>query len=481
MIKNFKYKINLLVSAIIILGFVAIIIINYNNYSKIIKDDIKNISKLTSTNIYSDINSELTKPIFVSLTMANDSFLKDWLLEENTMIDDEAHLLKLQNYLKGFEVKYGYNSVFLVSDKTKRYYHYAGILKTIDEKNAHDQWYFNFINDNKTNVLDVDNDEAANNTLTVFVNCRIQDENNVLMGVTGVGLEMNQIQAMLMSFEEDYGLEAFLIDENGLVQVHTTDSYIEKYNIFSDRSMELLKDDIVNNKTTLETFPYKEAGIDGYLITRYIDDLGWYLVVKKDTSVLKKTFMSQLFDELLILIVVIGVVILIINSVIKRYGIQIAKMANTDSLTELLNRRGFDEALSSLFINFKANDSSMFVFDIDDFKIINDTYGHIFGDRVICLIASYACEIIGKNGIIARWGGDEFAGILQGNFEESKKITKLITEKISQDIELKKYKITISLGLTHIEKLDTANNLMVRADKALYEAKSNGKNQVYIL
>ncbi|MEL7647986.1 MAG: sensor domain-containing diguanylate cyclase [Sedimentibacter sp.] len=481
MIKNFKYKINLLVSAIIILGFVAIIIVNYNNYSKIIKDDIKNISKLTSTNIYSDINSELTKPIFVSLTMANDSFLKDWLLEENTMIDDEVHLLKLQNYLKGFEVKYGYNSVFLVSNKTKRYYHYAGILKTIDEKNAHDQWYFNFINDNKTNVLDVDNDEAANNTLTVFVNCRIQDENNVLMGVTGVGLEMNQIQTMLMSFEEDYGLEAFLIDENGLVQVHTTDSYIEKYNIFSDRSMKLLKDDIVNNKTTLETFPYKEAGIDGYLITRYIDDLGWYLVVKKDTSVLKKTFMSQLFDELLILIVVIGVVILIINSVIKRYGIQIAKMANTDSLTELLNRRGFDEALSSLFINFKANDSSMFVFDIDDFKIINDTYGHIFGDRVICLIASYACEIIGKKGIIARWGGDEFAGILQGNFEESKKITKLITEKISQDIELKKYKITISLGLTHVEKLDTANNLMVRADKALYEAKSNGKNQVYIL
>lgn len=102
MIKNIKYKINLLVSTIIIFGFIAIIFINYNNYSKIIKDDIKNISKLTSTNIYSDINNELTKPIFVSLTMANDSFLKDWLLEETSMINDEKHLVKLQNYLKGF-------------------------------------------------------------------------------------------------------------------------------------------------------------------------------------------------------------------------------------------------------------------------------------------------------------------------------------------------------------------------------------------
>lgn len=481
MIKNIRYKINLLVGAIIIIGFTSIIFINYDNYSKIIKDDIKNISKLTSTNIYSDINNELTKPIFVSLTMANDAFLKDWLSEEPTLIDDEEHLHKLQNYLKGFEVKYGYNSVFLVSDQTKRYYYYDGLLKVIDKNNDHDQWYFNFIDSNKANILDVDNDEANNNTLTVFINCRIQDEGNALMGVTGVGLEMNQIQSMLMSFEENYGLEAFLIDGDGLVQVHTTDSLIEKYNIFSDSEISSLKNDIINNKLSLETFPYNEAGIDGYLITKYIDNLGWYLVVKKDTSVLKRIFMSQTVDELLILLVVIGIVVLIINSVIKRYGIQIAKMANTDSLTELLNRRGFDDTLRLILEKNKFNNSAMFVFDIDNFKNINDTYGHIFGDRVICLIASYASEIIGKNGMIARWGGDEFAGILQCNFEDSKEIAKMIIKKINQDIELKKYNVTISLGLTSIEKLDTSNSLMARADKAMYEAKNNGKNQVYIL
>ncbi len=481
MIKNIKYKINLLISTIIIFGFISIIFINYNNYSKIIKDDIKNISKLTSTNIYSDINNELTKPIFVSLTMANDSFLKDWLLEETTMINDEKHLVKLQNYLKGFEVKYGYNSVFLVSDNTKRYYYYDGILKTIDKNNDHDQWYFNFINSNKTNILDVDNDEANNNTLTVFINCRIQDENNVLMGVTGVGLEMNQIQSMLMSFEENYNLEAFLIDSDGLVQVHTTDSLIEKYNIFNNKEMNSLKNDIINNKMSLETFPYKVGSTDGYLITKYIDNLGWYLIVKKDTSVLKRTFMSQTVNELLILFAVICITILIINNLIKRYGIQIEKTANTDHLTGLPNRRSFDSALTLLFKDFKTEDSTVFVFDIDDFKIINDTYGHIFGDRVICLIAKYASEIIGENGMLARWGGDEFAGILHTNLEESKKIANLITEKIRQDLELKKYKVTISLGLTQIEKLDTANSLMIRADKALYGAKNNGKNQIYIL
>nr|WP_312577979.1 sensor domain-containing diguanylate cyclase [Sedimentibacter sp.] len=481
MINNVKYKVNLLVSTIIIIGFISIIFINYNNYSRIIKDDIKNISKLTSTNIYSDINNELTKPIFVSLTMANDSFLKDWLSEETEMVNDEEHLHKLQNYLKGFEVKYGYDSVFLVSDNTRRYYYYEGILKVIDKNNEHDKWYFDFINSNKINILDVDNDEANNNTLTVFINCRIQDENNVLMGVTGVGLEMNQIQTMLMSFEENYDLEAFLIDGDGLVQVHTTDSLIEKYNIFTDSEISSLKNDIINNKSSLETFPYNEAGIDGYLITKYIDNLGWYLVVKKDTSVLKRTFMSQTIDELLILLVVIGIILLIINNVIKRYGIQIAKVANTDFLTELQNRRGFDNTLRLIFEKNKFSNFAMFVFDIDNFKNINDTYGHIFGDRIICLIASYASEIIGENGMIARWGGDEFAGILQCSFEDSKAIANMITEKINQDIELMKYNVTISLGLTRIEKLDTSNSLMVRADKAMYEAKNNGKNQIYIL
>jgi len=481
--KNEKYRINILISLIILVGFISTILINYHNYSKVIKDDIRNITKLTSTNIYSEINNELIKPVFVSLTMANDSFLKDWLLEEEKMIDNQSHLKKLQNYLKGIEVKYGYNSVFLVSEQTKNYYHYKGIQKVINEKDTHDQWYYNFIDGHETYTLDVDVDQASNNTLTVFVNCRIQDPNNHLMGVTGVGLEMHQIQALLSTFEEDYDLEAFLIDSNGLVQVHTTDKMIENYNIFDDTSIKPLKEDILNNKMTLESFRYNEDGIDGYLITKYIKDLDWYLVVKKDTSVLKSIFMEQLTEELFILLIVIGFIVFTINRLIKKHHIQITKMAYTDPLTGLPNRRGFDEALNSVFEKFKIDDLNytMLVFDIDNFKPINDTYGHIFGDRVICLISDYANEVIGKRGMLARWGGDEFAGILYSTLEEGKEIAADIMNKITNAPEFNKYNITISLGLTHMENLDTPNSLMVRADKALYQAKSKGKHQIYII
>ncbi len=169
----------------------ASVVINTLTYNGIIKEDIKNISKLSSTNIYSEINNELIKPIFVSLTMANDSFLKKWLVDEQEGKASEEDLL---TYLNGFYEKYGYNSVFLVSEGTKDYYHYQGLHKTVSDTDNHDQWYFEFVDQDIAYSLDVDNDEAAGNELTVFVNCRIENDQGDLLGVAGVGLRMNQVQ-----------------------------------------------------------------------------------------------------------------------------------------------------------------------------------------------------------------------------------------------------------------------------------------------
>ena len=214
--RKFKISANILICLIILVGFSAVAVTSYNTYSNIINDDIVNISKLTSTNIYSDIRNELTKPIFVSLTMANDSFLKKWIQNEQKA-NSTAHQEELRQYLLGLKDKYNYDSVFLVSDTTKNYYHYNGINKVVSEGNAHDVWYFDFLNSRLVYDLDVDTDEANHNRLSVFVNCRMTGEDGRLMGVTGVGLELDQVQSLLKSFEENYGLEALLFSEDGTV------------------------------------------------------------------------------------------------------------------------------------------------------------------------------------------------------------------------------------------------------------------------
>lgn len=159
--KHLIMNVNLTISLIITVGFLCMALLNYKTYSHIIDDDIRNISKLTSTNIYSEINNELTKPIFVSLTMANDSFLKNWLKNEAKVSTDRSYLKKLQDYLIGIKSKYHYNSVFMISSSSNYYYHYNGILKTVSEKDKHDKWYYDFVNSNELYDLDVYQDRAA--------------------------------------------------------------------------------------------------------------------------------------------------------------------------------------------------------------------------------------------------------------------------------------------------------------------------------
>jgi len=472
-----------MISIIILIGFISISFINYYTYGKVIKDDIKNISKLTSTNIYSDINNELTKPIFVSLTMANDHFLKDWLSNEQEHLNDIDYIKKLQNFLVGIKLKYDYNSVFLVSEQSNHYYHYEGIHKTISRDNEHDQWYYTFVDGEMLYDLDVDTDEVANNMLTVFINCRIEDDNGALMGVVGVGVKMDEVQSLLKKFENNFDLEACLIDDKGLMQVHTRSKLIEKINLFDEPVIAQFKDEIIKNKESLETFRYREKNLDGYLITRYIPEMDWYLMVKKDTSILKKSFQSQMISDLFIILLVILHLLLLGFYLVRRYEQHITELIKTDQLTNLPNRRVFDESIHDALDQFSKVDKifTVFVFDIDNFKCVNDTHGHIFGDQVLTLIGAMAKKQMGAGALITRWGGDEFAGILYESGSDAQKTAQNLVKYIDSIEELKEYGITISLGMTQVQFFDTPESIMIRADQGLYEAKKNGKNQFHII
>lgn len=473
-----KYNIHLLISIVLLLGFGFVSILNYLTYSRIIKDDIENISKLSATNIYSEINNELTKPIFVSLTMANDSFLKEWLVNEENYLSDDEYLDDLKDYLVGIEVKYDYSSVFLVSEKTKNYYHYTGIQKVISEEDPHDQWYTKFKENGKSYELDVDTDEADNNVLTVFVNCRIENSKGELMVVAGVGLQMDQVQTIFSEFEDNYELETMLINREGLVQVHTDQQLIESFNVAEDDAIKSNLDEIIDNTTSFGTYRYINDGLDGYLITTYIDELDWYLVVKKDTSVLRQSFTIQLVEDLLFVMILVGAVLFLVNKLVQRYREQLTIIAKTDQLTGLLNRRGFDMLFNRELNKTSHDRTCVFILDIDNFKTVNDSRGHVFGDQVIKLIADIVKKSLGENAELARWGGDEFVGVIYSDLSGANKVLDQLIKDIRIDKNLKENDITVSIGAAMKEDLDTSETIISKADNSLYFCKENGKNQV---
>lgn len=160
-----------------------------------------------------------------------------------------------------------------------------------------------------------------------------------------------------------------------------------------------------------------------------------------------------------------------------------------DGLTGINNRLSLDRHLRKLVEQnlITATPFSMFILDIDNFKTINDSYGHQAGDRILIATVQKCKDSIRKDDFLARYGGEEFVAILQGaSLRNAKKkgdnIRKAIsTTRYSLDGEKNKGSIisfTVSIGVSIYKKGDTVKSVVERADKALYAAKATGKNRV---
>jgi diguanylate cyclase (GGDEF)-like protein len=171
---------------------------------------------------------------------------------------------------------------------------------------------------------------------------------------------------------------------------------------------------------------------------------------------------------------------------------QLSLKASQDHLTGLHNRRSFEEHLSNLaeqVSNYNSGDGfvTLIMVDIDDFKEVNDTYGHHAGDAVLTHVSQIIGENMRDNDILARYAGDEFIGIINANMLIARKRADAILEKIKlnpvqyddQDIE-----VTVSIGLMQCNcEIERANpdyweEVMKHVDVAMYEAKKSGKNAI---
>jgi diguanylate cyclase (GGDEF)-like protein len=161
---------------------------------------------------------------------------------------------------------------------------------------------------------------------------------------------------------------------------------------------------------------------------------------------------------------------------------ELKKQSHTDALTEIPNRRRFDEFLQQEFHRTQRSHQvlSLLMIDIDHFKKFNDEYGHSQGDRVLKNVASQLRALIRKPMMPFRFGGEEFAVILPRTDEKNARI---IAERLRQHITGKRiggYQITVSIGLASQEarKFSHQNQLLYAADEALYAAKNAGRNCV---
>jgi len=160
--------------------------------------------------------------------------------------------------------------------------------------------------------------------------------------------------------------------------------------------------------------------------------------------------------------------------------------ACTDALSGLLNRHGFDLELERLAGRGGAEASlALILLDIDNFKAVNDTYGHPLGDAVIAAVGHFIRESVATAGAAARYGGEEFAVLLPGcSLDAAGKLAQAIRVRVEQGRIKRRSSdepiggITISAGVSHWRHGDDTASLVERADRALYAAKNGGRNRV---
>ncbi len=286
-----------------------------------------------------------------------------------------------------------------------------------------------------------------------------------------LAINQEQVETLLSDIEIKYELDKAKTTEK-LVEVTKTaeekQMLIEKLKTESDDKEHITKLQNENKNKQIEKLQY-ERQINDLKIAREKKQRNIYLIV----SIL-----------LLILLVIIVLVLLSKYRMKHKHLNDMEKMAKTDPLTQLPNRRAVLDQISYETVRFRRNAEpfTIVISDIDDFKYVNDTYGHDAGDKVLITLSNLIRKTIRQQDVCARWGGEEFLFLLPGTDNKGSKIfTEKIREKIEKEnIEYKdsKISITMTFGICSFSKSITTDECISRADKALYEGKKLGKNRI---
>jgi diguanylate cyclase (GGDEF)-like protein len=480
-----KYGLLLWLSLLLITGFISIILTGYYvAKNSLIQDISEKGLPITGDTIYSEIQKDFLRPISVSAQMAQDTFVRDWILQG----ENDPNLIA--KYLNEIKTKNNAISSFLVSNQSFHYYYPNGVLKTLSEQEPRDQWFFRvrqLKNEYETNV---DIDLANHDSLTVFTNHKVVDFQGNFIGVTGIGFSLDTIKTMIASYQKRFDRNIYFVDKQGTIVLTANAPKIQGQKLQNVEGLSSLSTQILSNKSNVSLhLEYQNAQGNYLLNTRYIPELGWYLLVEHELTHSLQPLQKALYINVAVGISISLLIFGIVLVSVRRYQRKLEKSAATDALTTLLNRQAFDFVFQQALLDSERSRMPLcvIIFDIDHFKKINDSKGHLIGDHVLKELAMIAKRSLRESDVICRWGGEEFLILLKNcQLEKATSIAETLRETIANNdfarttTALKKeLKITVSMGVAECKLHESSDSVFDRADVALYQAKENGRNSVY--
>ncbi|UVE18740.1 sensor domain-containing diguanylate cyclase [Pseudomonas sp. LS44] len=482
-LKHSRLTLLVLLFILLVCGFLATSLASYYASHDAIRNSIIYTElPLTSDTVYSEIQKDLIRPVLISSMMSRDTFVRDWV------IGGEKDVGQLTRYLLEVQEHYGAFTSFFISEKTRTYYQAKGVLKQVSEDEPRDAWYFRVRDMQTPYEINFDPDMANQDRLTFFINYQVLDYSGNFIGATGVGLTVDEVVKLIDQYQLKYERSVYFVDTNGKLMLTGAQG-----GPFGARAGQMLQDidglnDLMDKlpKPQSGSFEYREHDNGHYLNVRYIPELDWYLFVDKHDRSALAGIRQSLYLNLLICLLITAVVLTLVGLMLRRHQRHIEALATTDVLTDLPNRRGFNLLAAQALQESQRERSplSALMIDIDHFKALNDTHGHLAGDQVLKGFASELRDSLRKSDILCRWGGEEFVVLLKGTDSQA---AYALAEKLRMQTTTSRYpfagkelRIEISIGVAEQRADDSLHNLLMRADHAMYRAKQSGRNQVCV-
>lgn len=485
--KNYLIWMNTIIVFLFLCSFV---LIQYNDtryYNELASAQVKNDVKLAADNIRVGLESVTSQQRIVAETMSNDLYLRNWLLHEpdrsynhrvpktlrQALLADDSdwayNYHDLYSYLKNYQQNYGYTNVFLVSTKTGCYYYNDGLNKVVNKKSHFDSWYYNFLDLKKSYDIQFDRDETKDYQLSVFVNYRITDEHGKLLGVVGTAQKVSEIDDNVKILEQQGKLKVYITN---MGNAHNSFDESRGYYKKKEDLMELLG----LSESELDGLEDKAQVLtDGnYMISSSpVKSLNWCIFTVKDTEEMMHTFLIRSrngFIYVFITVLISGLLSFLMMGWINH---TLFFSANVDETTRLPNRKSFRYIYEKKVKRRKRRVYSLAMIDVDNFKVYNDTQGHLYGNAILHYVAVHLKEMFQDIGVVARWGGDEFILLSYQSPARTKDLVDRLNTYLKEQTEIAS--ISLSVGVTVIDPKHPLEDIMENADKALYAAKEAGK------
>ncbi|GAK82790.1 diguanylate cyclase (GGDEF domain) with PAS/PAC sensor [Vibrio ponticus] len=453
------------IAILIIVVFSLLNITHYYMNLRVFRDNLVETTLHRTTNYITrtlkDVNETYAYASYV-LAGAYSSKLK---LDYST----QDMLAELQQAMQMLSVK----NVGLVDIGKNIYLDSLGQVLALDISSERDKWIQEFVSrpeDYRYNFYDPD--EAEYETLySFFHDHKIKDSDGKVLGILGVGIDYEVFYQRIKGLDDK--ISVAFVTQGGEVRLPKS---LKGKSIFS-LVPEMKGEQFQSAKNEDQIFWQHSDGQTFLVYFHYLKDINRVLLLKLDVTKYYNESKIQHFYSFL-LGLVLTILVVIANLVISSYqSKKLQQSAFYDSLTQCRNRNYLENQIkkNSYWQFIKQNGYSMIVFDVDYFKGVNDTYGHVEGDRVLKHVAEIVKNSLRESDEFLRLGGDEFVILLNLDTQQANAIANRINQHVTKET-----RVSLSMGITGISVHDSFDSAMERADSALYQAKNNGRKQVAV-